>query len=308
MCGVQTAARLAGALCVSAGLLAAWASGLHAEQRNGPSSNPSSFPSVTRGAAAERGGPSARVTEPQASSRNLRGRLVRADVIVRHQLFEANGRSLGPLPDVRYRLSRELRNGRWVDRLDIVQPPAVLVTYPDGVRAVPNPFAGRGVERVDGEDEVMVIGADGKPRPVVDDEVKRFFGWSDEKPRSSIGSFRGPGGSWLAEAGREQERRVELERQFGRARDRVRGLDRYVQQDPHGRLEVFVAPETVLPVEIRGEAADGGRIQTSLEYDFHPGLGHVRRRLRAEHRFAGAGGGVTEVEIINVETTGEVGP
>src|SRR5690606_796148 len=164
MCGVQTAARLAGALCVSAGLLAAWASGLHAEQRNGPSSNPSSFPSVTRGAAAERGGPSARVTEPQASSRNLRGRLVRADVIVRHQLFEANGRSLGPLPDVRYRLSRELRNGRWVDRLDIVQPPAVLVTYPDGVRAVPNPFAGRGVERVDGEDEVMVIGADGKPR------------------------------------------------------------------------------------------------------------------------------------------------
>src|SRR5690606_19367149 len=104
------------------------------------------------------------------------------------------------------------------------------------------------------------------------------------------------GASFVAESSRAADRRGDLVRRFGPPQDRVRGLDRYVVEDTAGRVEALVAPDTVLPLELRATSAGGPEMLTTIAYEPHERFGHVRRLMRSEHRFTGAAGhAVTEV-------------
>lgn len=283
---IATSSRLAGVpLVMLAGLLAVWVPGIHAEQQ--------------------------RVREDQAGGQRPTARVMSADMAVRHQRLGADGRPAGSSSEVILRLARELRNGRWVTRMQVRQAPEALVRFPDGVRRLANPFAAVHVEVDEDAERVWLIGADGNRRPVVSPEVARLLG-GEKTPegRPSAPPTRGRVAHRLfAEAGFEGERRDELVRRFGPSRGRVRGLDRYVHEDQEGLVEVLVDPVAVLPVELRSDGPTGMRTQTRVSYESRPGAGYVRRLLRSEHRLGSVpGAALTEVELTNVVVGGAVQP
>ncbi len=158
------------------------------------------------------------------------------------------------------------------------------------------------------------MGHDGRPARLVTPDDLRLVG-AAQSVRVQQGERGQPGApgpvGFFAEAARQTERRDELIRRFGAPTGLVRGLDRYVQNDGHGRREVLVARDSALPVEITAWAAGGAQMRTAITYQPYGAAGHVRRLMRTEHQFGGAdraGRAVTEVELANVVITDEVRP
>jgi hypothetical protein len=236
-----------------------------------------------------------------------------ADLAVRHRRVTPAGVPIGLLrPDVVMRLVRERGAGGWTTTLSVPRVPEALIEGLAGPVRLPNPFHVSRVEMVDGEDRPRLFDRLGRPVAALTPDDLRLVGVVDTlRQRGSGGRDATDGlGTLLAEAGRQHERRAELERRFGSAADRVRGLDRYISTSAGVRTEVLVTPDTVLPVELLTTSASAGHMRTGVSYQAHGAYGHVRRLIRSEHHFgnAGAGRAVTEVELANVVLSGEVRP
>ena len=74
---------------------------------------------------------------------------------------------------------------------------------------------------------------------------------------------------------RGDDRRLALQRRFGKAVGRLRGLDRYLESAPDHTTEVLADPDWTVPVEIN--VVRGGQLQSRARFS-------LRRRSR---RFVG---------------------
>lgn len=235
-----------------------------------------------------------------------------ADLIVRHRRLTPSGVPMGVIrPDVVMRVVREARGGRWMTSLSAGRIPDALVQGPRGsTLTLDNPFLVTRVEMADDEEQPRLFDSRGRAvRPLSEADLQ-LVGAARSVQRGIAGrpEKAAVAGVLVAEAGGEQTRRHELERRFGPAAGRVRGLDRYVASSAEGRHEVLVRPDVVLPVEMLTTAAGHGEMRTGVTYETHGRHGYVRRLLRTEHHLpeAGAGRAVTEVELANIAIDDEV--
>jgi len=236
-----------------------------------------------------------------------------ADLMVRHRRVTPSGVPIGlPRPDVIMRVVREERRGRWVTSLSASRAPDALVEGPRGAATLANPFLVARVEMADDDEQPRLFDRRGQPVRALSADDLRLVGAARVVQQGTEGSRArsSPAGALLAEAGGELTRRRDLERRFGPAAGRVRGLDRYVATTGDARHEVLVKPDTVLPVEMLTSSSSRGEMRTGVTYQAHGRHGHVRRLLRTEHHLAEAGAGraVTEVELANVVIGDEVRP
>ncbi len=235
-----------------------------------------------------------------------------ADLTVRHRRVTPSGVPIGlPRPDVIMRVVREERRGRWVTSLSASRLPDALVAGPRGTSTLVNPFLVARVEMADDEEQPQLFDRRGqRVRAVSAADLQLVGAARVVQEGAASGRGRSPAGALLAEAGTggELTRRRELERRFGPATGRVRGLDRYVATTSDARHEVLVKPDTVLPVELLTSSSGRGEMRTGVTYDAHGRHGYVRRLLRTEHHLAEAGAGraVTEVELANIVMSDEV--
>lgn len=236
-----------------------------------------------------------------------------ADLMVRHRRVTPSGVPIGlPRPDVVMRVVREDRRGRWVTSLSASRAPDALVEGPRGASSLANPFLVTRVEMADDEEQPRLFDRRGQQVRALSAADLQLVGAARVVQQGAQGG-RGrssPAGALLAEAGGggELTRRRELERRFGPATSRVRGLDRYVATTSDARHEVLVRPDTVLPVEMLTASTARGEMRTGVTYQAHGRHGYVRRLLRTEHHLAEAGAGraVTEVELANIVIGDEV--
>lgn len=249
----------------------------------------------------------------QGRTADLQGaRHFSARLAVRHRRFPAPDTLHGrDAPDVVMRLTREFRAGRWQTTLAVERPPDLFVDLSGGRAPVRNPFLITRVELNDDEDEPRMYDQQGRRVRAMSMADLPVLGAAGtlRRPRTTRGDRATAAVAWLAESGRQAERRDAIVRAFGPAVGRTRGLDRYVTQTTTGRQEVLVTPDTALPVELRS-AVEGAEVQTDVTYEPYGPYGYVRRFMRSEHRFSAAAAGrtVTEVELSNVVISGEVAP
>ncbi len=268
-------------------------------------------------------GPAEHVARAQGAGATLSGpperaelsvRHFSADLTIRHRRVAANGLPVGVTgPDLVMRVVREVRAGRWRTTLEVDRQPDVLIAGPGGGSRLRNPFSIARIEFGDGDKSPRVVGHDGRPARLVTPDDLRLVGAAQSvRVQQGHGGEQGVSGAegFFADAAGRVERRDDLVRRFGAPTGLVRGLDRYVQNDGHGRREVLVARDTALPVEITAWAAGGARMRTAITYQQYGAVGHVRRLMRSEHQFgeASAARAVTEVELANVVITDEVRP
>jgi hypothetical protein len=273
---------------------AGWSAGLRAEpqRRERPVERPPS------------------VQAPTSMARHFSARLA-----IRHRRTTVDGTPLrGPVTDVRMRVVREHRGGRWHTSLTVERPPEFFVDLPGGPVRAENPFLVVRAELDDGEDEPRLYDRQGRrvaPMSAADLQVlgvarsARGDAKSRVAPRGPVGP---PASAWLAEAGRHRERRDDLERTFGAPVGRLRGLDRYVAVDDTARQEALVTPDTALPVQVSTTMADGADLRTEVDYEPYGNYGYVRRLMRSSQRFAQVsfGRAETEVELTDVVISDEV--
>jgi hypothetical protein len=236
-----------------------------------------------------------------------------ADLAIRHWRVSSAGAPLRPVgPAVVMRVVREQRSRGWVTTLSMDRMPDAIIDAPDGRTALSNPFLVGRVEFRDDDAEARLFDRNGRPVRTVSPDDLRLVGAVAGASHSDRGPLQGsPAGSiFLAEAGHEATRRLELVRQFGPPAGRVGDLERYVSTSADGRHEALVTVDTVLPVELVSSSTAGGRMRTTLAYEVHPGYGHVRRLMRSEHHLpqTDAGHAVTQVELSNVVLSDEVRP
>ena len=248
------------------------------------------------------------VATPQAPLRSFS-----ADLIIRHRRVTLEGTSIGATrPDVVLHVLRERRGQRWVTTLTADRMPAPLVDVPGGPSRLSNPFLVARVELADDEEHPRLFDRRGQPvRALTSDDLRLVGAARTVRGERQEAPGRGrAGGVFLAGAGDQAERRLDLARRYGAPAGRVRGLDRYVSTTADGRHEVLVTTDTALPVELFTSSSTAGYMRTGITYEAYGSYGHVRRLMRSEHHFveAGAGRSATEVELANVVLSSEVRP
>jgi hypothetical protein len=236
-----------------------------------------------------------------------------ADLAIRHWRVTPAGVSLrAARPAVVMRVVREHRGGGWVTTLNMERVPDALIDAPEGRTGLSNPFRIARVEFGDDDSEARLFDRNGRPVSAIGPDDLRMVGAvaSARRAGRGPGQAASAGGVFLAEAGHEAARRLELVRRFGPPAGRVGDLERYVSSSTDGHHEALVTVDTALPVDIVSSLTAGGRMRTTLAYEAHAGYGHVRRLMRTEHHLpqTDAGHAVTQVELSNVVLSGEVRP
>lgn len=264
-----------------------------------------------RAAVREAARQSARLATAQAPSGALRH--FSADLAIRHWRVSAAGVALrSPGPAVLMRVVREHRGRGWVTTLSTDRMPDAIIDAPGGRTTLSNPFRVARVEFGDDDAEPRLFDRSGRPVRAVGPDDLRLVGAVAGARRSGRGPLpeSSAGGVFVAEAGHEGARRLDLVRRFGPPTGRAGGLERYVSSSADGRHEALVTVDTALPVDLVSSSTTGGRMRTTLAYDARAGYGHVRRLMRTEHHLpqADTGHAVTQVELSNVVLSGEVRP
>ena len=99
---------------------------------------------------------------------------------------------------------------------------------------------------------------------------------------------------------RGDSRRLALQRRFGKAVGRLRGLDRYLESTPDRTTEVLADPDWAVPVEIN--VVRGGQLQSRarFSYDAGPGSSLVRRNSHVEQVISKDVRAVVDVDLSSV--------
>ena len=228
-----------------------------------------------------------------------------ADVAIRQEHVGADGQRLpGAAPAARYRI--EHRAGpNALTRLTMVEFEGMLAESVAGPVAVDNPFL---VARMELDHKgVRLYNRRGDRLQEVTAADRRYFGFANPPPAATpldTGgmSARSHASNLVVAAGRRDERREELERQFGQPRGQVRGLDRYVITRDQSVQEVLVDPVTALPVEVNTVR---GAVLASHVRMTHQPLGNgsfLRRSFRAERSLPDTARRiVTTIDVTNVQ-------
>jgi hypothetical protein len=233
-----------------------------------------------------------------------------ASLAIRHRRLLPSGTVHGPaMPEVVMRLTREFRAGRWRTALELERPPDLFADISGGRAPIHNPFLISRIEMNDDEETPRMYDRAGRQVRAMTMADLPVLGAAETLRQKPVTGGRAlPAVSWLAEAGRESERREELVRSLGTPVGRVRGLDHYATRTATGRHDVLVAPDTALPVELTS-TSDAAEVQTGVEYLPYGSFGYVRRFLRSEHRLLQAAErSVTEVELAHIVISDEVTP
>ena len=190
------------------------------------------------------------------------------DVTVTHAVIDAAGQATGPAaPPVAYRLERVRTDTGW----------KTVMTYRPvaGSTAKPSILDRARVEYDESTGRLQIRDGDGRAidMPASEAPAGPLPAWTGQSLLDSL-EMRPDG---------KPERLELLEETFGRARGKVRGLDRFLaNRDDEITEEVLADPETSAPVEIN--TARGGRLEQRIvfEYEKRPGGALRRRSMRSE--------------------------
>jgi hypothetical protein len=244
-------------------------------------------------------------TTETAGSQNAEEDFFTADVAISQMHVGTDGQRLpGAAPSARYRI--EHRPGpNALTRLTIVEVEGITAESVAGPVALDNPFLAVRME-LDPKNGLRLYNRRGERLRDVTAADRRHFGPANPPqpstpPDPRVMSARAQTSNLLVTAGHTNERRAELERQFGRPVERVRGLDRYVATRQGDIDEVLVDPATALPVELN--TVRRGALASHVQMTHEPtGNGaFVRRWFRAERALPDADRRiVTTIDVTNV--------
>lgn len=212
------------------------------------------------------------MTTPQAASAQTApaprdGAEFSADVVVTRAVVDERGTLVRELPSSRYRLTR-FAGGRL--RMTMLPP----VGLPPGREGMADPFAGMTVETAAGGGAIDVRDKQGRPLSL---GASESAGWA--APTDSLDALLPP-------VTAQAIRKADLEQRFGRARGRVRGLDRYLGRSGSRVEELLVHPESALPAEMN--VVDGETLVERHRFDYQrSGSSWLRRRTASETAMPG---------------------
>jgi hypothetical protein len=236
------------------------------------------------------------------------GSVFTADVAITQLPIAADGQRLpGAAPSAKYRLEHRAGAGA-MTRLTLVDLERETAEGANGPVTLDNPFLAVRIE-LDATNGMRLYNRRGDRVREPSAADRRLFGvanpGSGATPDTRPMSTRARASNLLVASGRSNERRAELERQFGAPVERVRGLDRYVKTRRDDVDEVLVDPVTVLPAEINTVRA--GALVSHIQMAYEPNANGtlVRRRFRAERAVPEhARRLVTTIDVTNVVVAG----
>jgi hypothetical protein len=246
---------------------------------------------------------------------------LRADLVIRQKQVRTDGQlSRTASPAIALRVDRQLAQGRWRTSFTFQSVEAPIVTSGNALVALDNPFMVARLEYDDESGEARAYDKSGRRMPLPTDQDRRAFGvtaaqrgpgWDPAlfKPaaspeRTRVMAAATAMGGFYVQAQQREGRLLDLERSFGKAVGRVRGLDRFVRTERGVMSEVLISSSTALPAEIN--IARGGSLTShaELRYSAAGSAGYVRESLRHE-RAAGPSAPsdllVTDVVLTNIE-------
>lgn len=190
-----------------------------------------------------------------------------ADVVVTRAVVDDRGTLVRELPSSRYRLTR-FAGGRL--KMTML-PPVGLAAGREGLA---DPYGGMTVEAAPGSGALDVRDKQGRPMSLASDERSAWAA-----PADSLQALLPPVTALAT-------RKADLERRFGRARGRVRGLDRYLGRSGSKVEELLVHPESALPAEMN--VVDGETLVERHRFDYQrSGGAWLRRRTASETAMPG---------------------
>jgi hypothetical protein len=237
-----------------------------------------------------------------------------ADITIRHSRVKADGAPTGAVaPAVTHHWERRLTASGWKSTMTLGSERRISIQGLEGPRHIENPFA---ISRIE-DDE------DGTPLRLFDRKGEKVRLPSEAQLRERFNRLSGPlvpneaavanavrprtfGREWsdtiVAMPSKAATRRAALERQFGKAANRVRALDRFLSTRNEETVEVLADPQSALPVEVnvvRGQALVS---HTTIGYVRGDGGALIRRALRIEQAVPDGSGErtVTDVAVDNV--------
>ena len=241
-----------------------------------------------------------------------------ADVTIRRSMVSADGRPVGvPAPVAQYHWERSQAGAGWKTIITVVPVSPPTVRSLNGVVPLDHPPSVLRIEDDEDGTPPRVYNRNGEPVTLPTAEALRRLlkapeGPGPTQPRPSSGPNPaprpavGPGREWIdafiaMPAGRASRRQT-LERQYGTAAGRVRGLDQFVTTSGDTTVEVLADPESLVPVEMN--IARNGALVSHTTFRYGRGVGgsQVRRALRSEQLVADGTGerAVTDVEFTHV--------
>lgn len=189
-----------------------------------------------------------------------------ATVVVTRAVVDPKGALVRELPSSRYRLA-QFADGRL--RMTMLPPTDLPSTGKMG-----DAFAGITVENDVATGELQVRDSAGRSLNL---DRERQSGWA--MPAQDAEPI-------VAPAADRPTRQAALDRRFGRAVGRIRGLDRYVAKDGTRVHELLVNPESALPAELN--IADGKALVERHRFEYaRLGAGWVRSRVASETAMPG---------------------
>ena len=242
---------------------------------------------------------------------------VTTDLLVRQGRVDPSGKPIGVTPPAMLLgLERRQVGGRFVTTIRLKDLEGARVQSPKGAELLGNPFVITRMELTEGE-APRYFDAAGRPVAAVGESDRARLGvpaalrdpnWDPAALLARIPTAPGASGGRSITAGLllksddHAHRRLDLEKRFGKAVDKVRGLDRFVRREGDAVHELLVRTDADLPVEVN--VGINGQLVSRAEfsYDEQPGVGFVRRRMRAEQLIPKGDGArsVTDVEFTNV--------
>jgi hypothetical protein len=244
-----------------------------------------------------------------------------ADLVVRHGRIDAAGAALKvSAPPMTLGFERRDTRGRWRTTLTLKEIEGARIESLKGPHLLTNPFAVVRMEFDEADDAPRYYNAAGKLVAAVSDADRARLGlpasmrdssWDPAALLARSPGGRGTNGPRTVASGLvlmdsdRAGRRAGLESRFGKAVGKVRGLDRFVGHEGDAVHEVLVRTDADLPVEV--SVGHKGQLVSRAEftYEERPGLGFLRRRMRAEQLIPRGDGAraLTEVELLNITLT-----
>ena len=240
---------------------------------------------------------------------------VSADISIRQMLVDGAGQPLhAPPPALAFRMLRTLGSTGWRTALTLVQQEIPTV---GDAPAGSNPFAiarieydGNGTSpRLYNKFGQQVVGPNSQNRSLLTtpESTAKSADWDALGRQFTASVVPAQSSAWvdelIATPDKRTERRLAIERKYGKPKKRVNGLDRYLKTDGDVTAELLVKPDAVVPVELNqlenGELV--GRVLST--YVVRSDGAYIKRLHHAERKMPAIAGARS---IIDLETTNVV--
>jgi hypothetical protein len=242
-----------------------------------------------------------------------------ADFTLRYQFVDAAGQEVRTRPPaVAFHLTRRRHRGGWQTSLTLQGIERPVVQTSAGPKELDNPFL---VSRMEYDEDGTPPRLFNRRGEQMEDPARHALSqvvlpadlearaWSAASSRlAAAGAMsqrfteRDPLAGLVTPAADHAARQRGLERQFGRAVGRVRGLDQYRTENGDQAREVLVRPTDALPIELN-TTRHGALVDHALfTYDSLPSGLVVRHHVHAEHLLDETDGirSVADLDITNV--------